>query len=262
MFKDLPATFPEKDKYRKPSVLSSVAFHILLVVALIFVPLMFTPDLQPWVTTMLVSPLPPPPAAPPPPIDVVAARQPVRRAVVDVAPGPDALVSPIMVPKDIAILVDEPISTAGVLGGVTGGVPWGVTGGVLGGFLAANIRALDLAEPLPPPPLPAAAPPALTAPIRIGGDVREPKVVKLVPPVYPHLAQVARVSGTVILEATLTVEGTVDEIRVITGHPLLIDAAIACVKQWQYEPTYLNSTPVAVILTAKVTFNRKITFRS
>jgi protein TonB len=149
----------------------------------------------------------------------------------------------------------------GVLGGVPGGVPGGITGGILGGFLAANNRALEVADPPPPPPLPPAPPASLrTAPIRIGGDVREPQVVRLVAPVYPQLAQTARVSGTVVLEATLTVDGTVDEIRVISGHPLLIDAAIACVKQWQYEPTYLNGSPVAVILTAKVTFARKITF--
>jgi protein TonB len=84
--------------------------------------------------------------------------------------------------------------------------------------------------------------------------VKEPKVVKMVPPVYPALASRARVSGTVILEATLTSQGTVEEIRVISGHPLLVQAAIDCVKQWQYEPTNLNGVPVAIILTAKVHF--------
>ncbi len=76
----------------------------------------------------------------------------------------------------------------------------------------------------------------------------------MVPPVYPPLASRARVNGTVILEATLTIEGTVSEIRVVSGHPLLIQAAIDCVKQWQYEPTLLNGVPVPVILTAKVSF--------
>jgi protein TonB len=84
--------------------------------------------------------------------------------------------------------------------------------------------------------------------------VKEPKAIKMVPPVYPSLASRARVSGTVILEATLTAQGTVEEIRVMSGHPLLIPAAIDCVKQWQYEPTYLNGVPVPIILTAKVHF--------
>ena len=78
----------------------------------------------------------------------------------------------------------------------------------------------------------------------------------MVPPVYPPLASKARISGSVILEATLTEDGTVDQIHVISGHPLLIQAAIDCVRQWRYEPTLLNGIPVPVILTAKVNFNR------
>jgi len=60
----------------------------------------------------------------------------------------------------------------------------------------------------------------------------------------------------VVLEATLTAQGTVEEIRVISGHPLLIDAAIDAVKKWQYEPTLLNGVPVSIILTAKVRFEK------
>jgi protein TonB len=93
--------------------------------------------------------------------------------------------------------------------------------------------------------------------VRVGGDVREPQILKLVPPVYPVLALKARVSGTVVLEATLTEQGAVEGIRVVSGHPLLIDAAIDCVKQWVYEPTSLNGQPVAVVLTARVVFNPK-----
>jgi protein TonB len=91
----------------------------------------------------------------------------------------------------------------------------------------------------------------------VGGAVREPQLVKMVPPVYPKMASMARVSGTVVLEATVTDRGTVEAINVISGHPLLVEAAIHCVKQWQYEPTMLNGTPVPVILTAKVNFLRR-----
>ena len=86
--------------------------------------------------------------------------------------------------------------------------------------------------------------------------VKEPKPVKMVPPVYPQVASRAHVSGIVVLEATLTTDGLVSDIRVISGHPLLTDAAIQCVKQWRYEPTLLNGAPIAVILTAKVRFER------
>jgi protein TonB len=260
IFKDLPATFPEKDKYQKPSIVSSIVFHVLLVVMIIFLPLMFPQQVEPWITTFLVAPLPPPPAAPPPaPIEVVAAQPAMRKIAVQTAPvSDDALMSPLVIPKDIARIVDEPVAPAGIVGGVPGGVPGGVAGGVLGGFLAANARDLEVAAPPPPPPPPPPAPASVVrGPIRIGGNVQEPKIVKLVPPVYPVLAQKARVSGMVVLEATLTTDGTVDEIKVISGHPLLIKAAIDCVKQWEYEPTYLNGEPVAVILTAKVSFFQK-----
>ena len=167
---------------------------------------------------------------------------------------------PISVPKDIAHIVDEPVEApTGVVGGVVGGVPGGYAGGVLSGVLAANAaRAADMAVPPPPPPPPAPAIMVPMAPIRVGGNVREPRPVKLVPPTYPPLAVKARVSGTVVLEATLTIDGKVEDIRVISGHPLLVQAAITCVKQWVYEPTYLNGSPVEVILTAKVDFHQKI----
>jgi protein TonB len=97
---------------------------------------------------------------------------------------------------------------------------------------------------------------AVTGPVRVGGDVKEPRAIRMTPPTYPPLASKARVSGVVLLEATITAQGTVEEIKVVSGHPLLVEAAIECVKQWQYEPTLLNGTPVAVVLTAKVRFER------
>ena len=170
---------------------------------------------------------------------------------------PDVLVMPAAIPREIAKIIEEPIAPPiGVVGGVRGGIPGGSLGGVLGGILSSNANAIALSAPPPPPPPP---PPKVTAsaePVRIGGDVKEPRPLRMVPPVYPPLASKARVSGIVVLEATLTAQGTVEEIRVISGHPLLVEAAIAAVKQWQYEPTLLNGVPVPVILTAKVHFNR------
>jgi protein TonB len=259
IFKDLPATFPEKDKYQKPSLVSSMVFHALLITIALFIPLMFPQHIEPWVTTLLVAPLPPPPA-PPPPAEAppAPAAQSAPKVITAVQVDPGAIVAPTAIPKDIAIIVEDPVPAAnGVVGGVTGGVPGGVLGGVLAGLLTSTAKP---AEAMPPPPPPPPMPASLhKEPIRVGGMVLEPKIVKLVSPEYPMLAQKARVSGTVILEATLTVDGTVEEIHVISGHPLLVQAAIDCVKQWKYEPTYLNGEPVAVILTAKVSFNRRIT---
>jgi protein TonB len=102
----------------------------------------------------------------------------------------------VAIPNDVARIVEEPIAPAiGVIGGVPGGIPGGVPGGVLGGILASNANANFVRE-LPPPPPP---PPKMTAPstpIRVGGDVREPRPIKMVPPIYPALASRARVSPT------------------------------------------------------------------
>ena len=94
----------------------------------------------------------------------------------------------------------------------------------------------------------------MTSPVRVGGDVREPKLVKVISPKYPKAALIARVEGVVVLEATVTVNGTVEDIRAISGPPILVNAAKDAVKQWRYEPTLLNGVPISVILTAKLSF--------
>src|SRR6476646_2429644 len=78
IFKDLPATFPEKDRYQRPSLISSVVFHVLLITAVILVPLMLTRNVADWrLTAMLVNPLPPPPASLPAPVNVVEVARPL-----------------------------------------------------------------------------------------------------------------------------------------------------------------------------------------
>jgi len=262
IFKDLPATFPEKDKYKKPSVISSVVFHGLLIVTVVILPLLLpqsVADRELLIT--LVAPIGPPPPPPPPPPAALPAVAVPRTVEPKVRPvTPEALVAPTIVPREIAKIIEAPIEApVGVIGGVPGGVPGGYVGGVLGGILASNTaaNAAELAPvppPPPPPPLPKPAAPA--KPVRVGGTVQEPRVLSMVPPVYPKLASTARVSGTVVLEATLTEQGTVEEIKVVSGHPLLVEAAIVALKQWRYEPTYLNGIAVSVILTAKLHFMR------
>jgi protein TonB len=261
IFRDLPATFPEKDKYKKPSVVGSLIFHSFLIAAVLLVPLLLPQSIsQRELLITLVSPIGPPPPPPPPPVALPAAtvpqvaKQPIRSVT------PEALVMPTAVPKEIARIVEAPLPVpVGVIGGVPGGVPGGTIAGVIGGILSANAAAVPLPMPEPPPPPPPPPPTKImtpASPVRVGGDVKEPRAVRVVPPTYPLLATKARVSGIVVLEATLTAQGTVEEIRVVSGHPLLVDAAIAAVKQWQYEPTLLNGVPVSVILTAKVRFEK------
>src|SRR5262245_3989869 len=92
-------------------------------------------------------------------------------------------------------------------------------------------------------------------PIRVGSNVQESKLIHKVDPVYPDAAKVARVSGIVILQVTVGVEGNVLEAQVLRGHPLLDQAALEAVRQWRYSPTVLNGEPVPVIATVSLRFN-------
>jgi TonB family protein len=93
------------------------------------------------------------------------------------------------------------------------------------------------------------------APVRVGGNIRAPKKIKNVEPVYPALAQSARKEGLVILELLVSSTGTVQEAKVIKSEPLLDQAALDAVRQWEYEPTLLNGVPVAVLYNVVVTFS-------
>jgi TonB family protein len=92
-------------------------------------------------------------------------------------------------------------------------------------------------------------------PINVGGNVQESKLIRKVEPVYPELAKRARVQGRVVLVVTVDEEGSVAEIKVANGHPLLNEAAVTAVRQWKYSPTLLNGEPVPVIATVTVTFS-------
>jgi protein TonB len=100
--------------------------------------------------------------------------------------------------------------------------------------------------------IPAQPPPP--APVRVGGDIRRPEKIKHVDPVYPSIAKAARVSGMVIVEATIATDGSVRGARVIRSVPMLDQAALDAVAQWRYTPTLLNGQPVEVVMSVNVTF--------
>jgi protein TonB len=153
-----------------------------------------------------------------------------------VVTNPDA--APVEAPKEI---LPEPPPTVGVSEGVPGGVEGGVPGGVIGGVVGG----LPTAPPPPPPP---------AAPVRVGGNIRPPTKTKDVRPVYPPIAQSARVQGVVIIEATIGADGRVKDAKVLRSIPLLDQAAVDAVKQWVFTPTLLNGVPVPVIMTVTVNF--------
>src|SRR5262249_37017726 len=150
LFRDLPATFPEKDKYRKPSVIGSVAFHGLLIVMVLLIPLLLPQSIsERQLLITLVSPIGPPPPPPPPAVELPVTAAP-QTAKPEVRPAAlQVLVMPAAIPKDIVKIVEEPAAPpSAVVGGVPGGVPGGVLGGVLGGILNSNAKTL----PAVPPP--------------------------------------------------------------------------------------------------------------
>ena len=199
-----------------------------VVAAIVIVPLMAvgalptTPSMMAFVAAPPPPPPPPPPAAdkpPPPPVDV----------------NPNA--APVEAPKEIKPETGLEAGferSAGIEGGIVGGVAGGITGGI--------------PEPPPPPPPPPAAP------VRVGGNIKAPQKVKHVNPVYPPIAQSARVQGVVIIEATIGPDGAVKDAKVLRSIPLLDQAALDAVRQWQFTPTLLNGVPVPVIMTVTVQF--------
>jgi TonB family protein len=106
-----------------------------------------------------------------------------------------------------------------------------------------------------PPPLPRTVAGCTAGmPVRVGGNIRTPMKVHDVKPIYPPLAQSAGVQGIIILEAVIGCDGRIAEAKILRGQPLLNDAALEAVRQWEYTPTLLNGVPVPVIMTMTVTF--------
>jgi protein TonB len=157
--------------------------------------------------------------------------------------------APTVIPRTIARPDNEPPPAAvGVVGGVPGGVPGGTFGGVLGGVIGG---ALSQAAPPPPPP-----PPTPVAPkrIRVGGQVESARLIFQPKPEYPPLAKMARIQGVVRLDAIISKDGTIQDLKVLQGHPLLVKAALEAVQRWRYQPTLLNGEAVEVSTEIDVNF--------
>jgi TonB family protein len=104
-----------------------------------------------------------------------------------------------------------------------------------------------------PPPV-QGGPPSAGAPVRVGGNIRQPLKIADAAPVTPAVARQAGITGVVILEITIGTDGRIREARILRSIPLLDQAALDAVRQWRYEPTLLNGMPVPVIMTVTVNF--------
>jgi protein TonB len=249
-------TFVEGKTKKTWTVMVAFLAQIVLLIIAVILPMIYF-DVLPKTTlsSMLIAPPPPPPPPPPP-----AAPAPVK--IVKVIPRQfDAgkLMAPKEVPKKIAEIKEDELPPAatgavGVVGGVPGGVAGGTPGGVLGGIISSG----NVNPTLPPPPPPPVKKeePKNTAPkrITIGGNVQQAKLIRQPKPVYPPLAKQARISGVVHLAAVISANGTIQDLKLISGHPLLVPAAMEAVKQWVYQPTLLNGEPVEVQTQIDVNF--------
>jgi protein TonB len=128
----------------------------------------------------------------------------------------------------------------GVVGGVPGGVPGGQMGGVLGSIISSSNA-----------PVPHVATPQR---VRVSQGVTSGLLLRRVNPTYPPLARTARIQGRVLLQAQISKSGDIQNLQVISGHPMLIQSALDAVKQWKYRPYLLNGEAVEVDTTIEVNF--------
>jgi len=131
-------------------------------------------------------------------------------------------------------------------GGVVGGVPGGIPGGQLGGVIGSVISSTNSAVPRFVPVVPQR--------IRISQGVTKGLLIHREEPTYPVLARSARVQGEVVLSAVIDTNGQITNLQLVSGHPMLVPAAISAVKQWRYKPYLLNGQPVEVETTITVIF--------
>jgi len=237
MFADSLLDTPWTDRSRRGwTTLVSFAMQAIAVGGLLLLPLLYTQGLpQMQSLAALVTP-PPPPAAP------ASARN--THASSNISTD-GHVIAPPSVPRQI-LNVDESIAPPSVnLDGL------GVSGG--NGDRTARNGVLDSigngfrAFVPPPPPTPSAHPPRVSR-------MMEGNLIYRVQPQYPALARQARVQGIVVLRAMISHEGKIENLQVVSGHPLLVQSAIDAVLQWRYRPYYLNNEPVEVETQVTVNF--------
>lgn len=223
----------------------SFLFQCFLLGILLLLPLYFTQELpKSQLLTFLVAPPPPPP--PPPPAAAQAAR--IMKQIQSEVLSTGGLRTPTRIPQKIEMIKEEeapvPISAAGVVGGVPGGIPGGQLGGVIGGIVNAtsNLAYVPKLQPVVPQR------------VRISQGVTTGMLIRRVEPAYPALARAARISGNVVLKAIINREGAIQDLQLVSGHPMLVPSAVDAVRQWRYRPYLLNGQPVEVETTITVIF--------
>lgn len=232
-----------------PVVVSS-CLQVTLISAGVIVPLM-NPEMLPrngiLSTYLATPPLPPAPTPPVQPMQPTTARKAPPRMLRE-----GSLIAYTRIPDKVELIEDPHTSDQGpgVVGSIESGVPNSVSNSL--------INQLANTPPKPADPPPAAKPVVQQQKsierTRLGGNVLEAKIISRTLPVYPKLALQARLQGVVTFTAIIARDGTIQQLQLVSGHPLFIQAATEAVRQWRYRPTLLNGEPVEVVAPIEVKF--------
>ena len=219
------------------AAIGSLAFLSVLLLALIVVPLLRT-DPLPKRETLTMLYLQPPASGSSP------TRLEAPTPTFSYMPTSTAILSPVRKAEEAP---PPPVDT---MGGVAGGVPGGMVGGIPGGVLT------EMSTSARSVPIPAKSPePMPVKRMRVASRVAEANLIHDVPPQYPPEAGRARIEGTVVLMAVIGADGTVKDVRIESGLPILAQAAIDAVKQWRYKPYVIDGEPVEVDSRITINFN-------
>jgi periplasmic protein TonB len=247
IFSDCLLDFSVQRKRKAFATTSSFILNCVVIGTLLIMPLVFTEQLpSAQLLTFLVAPPPPPP--PPPP--AAAAVQRIARQIETDVLNTGQLRTPTKIPRKVEMIREDEApppmaATGGVVGGVPGGIPGGQVGGVIGGIISSTSSLAAVPKFVPTVP----------QRIRISQGVTKGLLVHRVEPSYPTLAKAARVQGEVVLTAIISTAGEIENLQLVSGHPMLVPEAIAAVKQWRYKPYLLNGQPVEVETTITVIFS-------
>ena len=245
MFSDSVLDFDVQRKRKFFATTTSFILNCLAICVMLLIPLAFTEQLpKAQLLTFLAAP-PPPPPPPPPAAQVV---QKIVKIQTDLLSS-GQLRTPTKIPQKVQMIKEEEApppmaATGGVVGGVPGGIPGGQLGGVIGGIVNATSSLAAVPKFVPVTP----------QRVRISQGVTKGLLIHRVEPVYPPLAKAARVQGEVVLSAIISTNGEIENLQLVSGHPMLVPTAIAAVKQWRYKPYLLNGQPVEVETTITVIF--------
>jgi periplasmic protein TonB len=246
MFSDSLLEFGPQRKRKAFATTTSFIFNCVAIGIMLMMPLIFTEDLpKAQLLTMLVAPPPPPP--PPPPAAAPVERV-VRQIQTDVLNN-GQLRTPTKIPQKVQMIKEEEApppmpATGGVVGGVPGGIPGGQLGGVIGSVISAANSMAAVPKFIPVQP----------QRVRISQGVTKGLLIHREEPVYPQLARAARVQGEVVLSAVIDTNGQIQNLTLVSGHPMLVPNAISAVRLWRYKPYLLNGQPVEVETTITVIF--------